>query len=349
MHYDIIPSGYGAETAVDESSAEASMVPVETTAASAGGSVPAATRHPAFDGILGQGKLVDRLRELAEGCNAGGRVIPPILLVGPSGGGKTQLAHAVAVLLGVGHIYSNCSAFTNLTSMLDLHERLSPYDVSILDEIDKSKKDIQTAFLSILDGRPVRRPARTGRHPEPERLVEMPPLTFVAATTRPGKMMQDLLNRFLVFELESYKAGELAEIAMLVARSEGISLADEAASLIAGSCHGSPREVKKRVGELCLTSGISHISKSEVDRFLCQRGIHSEGWTATHFKILGLIGESGSSKARVYTQAGLDPVLVENFEAQLVRAGLVAIEKGHGRTLTSTGRAAFLELSQMFG
>lgn len=349
MNLDIIPDAYEVGTSTEESQSAASMVAAATTTVPVGSSIPTATRHPAFDGILGQGKLVDRLRELAEGCNAGGRVMPPILLVGPSGGGKTQLAHAVASLLGVGHTYSNCSAIQNLTSMIDLHERMSPFDVSILDEIDQCKKDIQTALLSILDGRPVRRPARTGRHPEPERLVEMPPLTFIAATTRPGKMMQDLLNRFLVFELESYKASELAEIAMLVARSEGKSIDDEAATLIAGSCHGSPREVKKRVAELCLTAATSHIAKSEVDRFLVQRGIHPEGWTATHFKILGLIGECGSSKARVYTQAGLDPVLVENLEAQLVMAGLVAIEKAHGRTLTPAGRTAFLELSRMFG
>lgn len=321
----------------------------EAPGAAACGLVPAAaTRHPAFDRIVGQEKLVDRLQRLAEGCGASGRPLPPILLIGPSGGGKTELAQSVGDLMGVSTSYVNCNRGLTMPTLLDVLERMRPMDSGTLDEVDMLSKETQVGLLSILEGRPVRRPARTGRHPEPERMVHLPPLSFVATTTRPGKMLPDLLNRFLVLELEPYSSDDLAEIALRVASAEGKILDIDAAELLAGSCFGIPREVRKRTEELCLTSDTLEIARAEVVRFLFSRGIHSGGWSAIHHRLLDLIGEAGASRARIYSQAGLDAVLVEVYETQLIRAGLVEILKAHGRMLTTEGRIMRMLLGRMF-
>ena len=307
-----------------------------------------APRHPAFDGIIGQGKLVQRIQQLANGCGATGRVLPPILLIGPSGTGKTEVAQSVGELMGVNVAYINCNSSLKLTALLDLLERMRPHDVAILDEVDKLRKEVQVALRSILEGRQVSRPARIGRRPEVEHPVNLPHVSYIGTTTRPGKMMTDLLNRFTDFQLEDYRPKELAEIAKRVAVSEGKMLEDEAAELLSGSCFGIPRDVKKRAQELCLTTTNGDIDALEVKKFLSDRGIHPDGWSAAHYRLLGLIGTEGAPKARIYNQAGIDAVLVEVYESQLIRAGLIEVQMAYGRMMTDNGLIIYGQLMRIF-
>lgn len=330
----------------------------ENQASPASSSVPAAVgddphtqpvpRHPAFDGIVGQAKLIERLQQLAGGCSGSGRPLPPILLVGPSGTGKTQVAQAVAELMGVDRGYLNCNSTVTLTALIDILERMRPHDVMIFDEVDKLRKEVQVALLSVLEGRQVRRPARNGRHPEAERPVSLPHVSYISTSTRPGKMMGDLLSRFTDFHLEEYRPNELAEISRRIAVAEGKMLQDDAAVLLSGSCFGIPRDVMKRTQELCLTSPSLEIDEAMVRRFLFDRGIHSGGWSATHYKLLSLVGINGAPKSRIYNMAGIDANLVESYEAQLIKAGLVEVQMAHGRSLTTDGLLVLRQLRRIF-
>ena len=326
---------------------QAQAGPGEIRPADGEGRPEALQRHPALSHLFGQKKLLDRLQRLADGCAAAGRPMPPILLVGPSGGGKTEVARAVSGLLGVESRYLNSNKSVSLTGLLDMLAGMQPLDVAIFDEVDKLRNDCQVAMLSILENRPVNRPPQTGRHREPERAVDLPPLSFVATTTRPGKMLCDLLNRFMVLEVEPYGSGDLAAMCLRVAESEGKVLEQDGAELLSGSCFGVPREVRKRTQELCITCEKQMMTRADVVAFLHERGIHHEGWTALHYKLLGLI-KGGASKARIYSQAGLDPVLVESYEAQLVKAGLIEIQPAHGRVLTANGRITLMLLKHLF-
>lgn len=304
---------------------------------------PPRMTHPAFEGIVGQVRLLERLERLAEGCAEQGTPLPPILLMGASGGGKTQIGHSIGRLVGARTCYTNCNRSLKLEGLLDILESAGPLDVAILDEVDKLGNDCQVALLSIVEGRQVRKPPSRGRHHLVDTVATVPPLSFVATTTRPGKMMPDLYNRFLVLDVDPYSASEMAEIATRVAESHGKTLELEGAMLLAGTCFGTPREVAKRTRELCLVERGFSLGRAEVREYLSSRGIHADGWVSFHHRILRLIGREGVSQARLESLTGLDKEVVKVYESQLVHAGLVAIER-RGRSLTPAGILVLNEL-----
>lgn len=326
--------------------------PPETGEAEAGPGVSQSgigipARNPAFGQIIGQERAKVRLEALVNGSQLANAVFPSLLLLGPSGHGKTELCKATALAMGAGHVIIRCSKDLTISDLIRNLQDLRPFDVVILDEIHSLKTSVQVFLLAVLDGGPIQNPEASG---DPEsRVLTLPPLSFLATTTRCAGIYSDLRNRFSRLELEPYSLDEMAQMAEAFCRGRAVQIQRDAAIYLAGAAFGTPRNINLFLSELVLVnSNRFAISMDDCKKFLLERGLHGDGWDASHHKYLASLRLRSLSRSVLLSVLKVDDGTLEDMEACLLQSELIIIEKPNGRTLTHKGHRLLAELETMF-
>lgn len=304
-------------------------------------------RNPAFDLIIGQERAKGRLDSLVVGATSANTVFVPMLLLGPSGHGKTKFCKATAKAMGSNSVLIRCNKDLTISDLIRYLQPLRPYDVVILDEIHALKTAVQIFLLAVLDGGRIQNPDATS---DPNsQFLEFAPLCFLATTTRCDAIYSDLRNRLASLELEPYSLDDMASMAVEYCRNKGFHIDPDAALILARVSFGTPRKISQLLAELTLVNRNRFaISKSDCDRFLLELGLHPDGWDAAHHKYLAYLKERNLSRNNLIRLLKVDDGTFEELEASLVQAGLVIIEKSNGRMLTHKGRIVLVELELAF-
>ncbi len=185
-------------------------------------------RPTTFNDVVGQEQVTRPLEESVKSKTIG----HAYLFAGSRGLGKTSVARILAREIGCTErdVYEVDAASNNsvediraLTEGVYTLPFESPYKVYILDEVHMLSKGAWNAFLKTLEEPPSH-------------------AVFILATTELEKVPETVQSRCQVFEFKKPTRAILASVIVAVAKKEGITIAPDAAELIAILANGSYRD-----------------------------------------------------------------------------------------------------------
>jgi len=269
-------------------------------------------------------------------------VMPPILLWGPPGTGKTTVANAVANEAGY-HIH--CIQADAIGSRKHLLESLSngiaeakANDrklVFFIDEIHQLSGRLQEAlFYPLTHGKVMGR----------EGVTDLEPFTLIAATTRSDMLDSAFLSRFPEkWQLERYTDEQIRLMLHRWLQSEGYYANHQALQDIAKRCFGIPRDamsLARKCRDYLLHVNDITLEQKHVAAVCDMNGIDDTGLTTAHRSYLAALYRAQGVPLRLTDLAiSLElhrNVLTETIEPLLIRLGFVRVTT-KGRELTPAG------------
>ncbi len=322
------------------------QAPAEAPDGDLGDEVPAEApsvrdRPKSIGEVIGQKKVVGRLRMVTMGSKLRGTKMPHVLVSGPAGFGKTTLANVIAAELEANLLVTSGMVLTKPGDLVGLLAKTQGKTVMFIDEIHALPKSVQEALYSVLEDAKIDSISGTGADAVAF-TRELPDLIVVGATTRSGLLTVPMRMRFgLQLTMDDYSDDELAQIITGALGRVNTPAADGEALAIATRGKGTPRcclHLTERVLDFHAVMGAESITEGMAADALTIFGIGENGLDETDFKILRAL--TGRFAGR---PVGLDALaqaldldaktLSDAYEPFLARQGYIQRTKG-GRMAT---------------
>lgn len=208
-------------------------------------------RPETFADIFGQDHVVSVLKQSVQDGNIG----HAYLFHGSRGTGKTSIARIFARAIGTtpNDLYEiDAASNTSVDDIRTLSEAVhtvpleSKYKVYILDEVHMLSKAAFNAFLKTLE--------------EPPQHV-----IFILATTEIEKIPETVLSRCEVYTFKKPTVDMLGKLVKKVSKSEGVTIEDKAADLVALLGDGSFRDTLSTLQKVISASKTQEVSRELVE------------------------------------------------------------------------------------
>jgi Holliday junction DNA helicase RuvB len=291
--------------------------------------------------FVGQHELVHHLEIVLGSARARGQSVDHLLFAGPPGLGKTSLAGIVAVEMGSGLRITSGPVLSRPGDLAALLTDLQDGDVLFIDEIHRLSRAVEEVLYPAMEDR--RLDVMIGRGPSARAIrLDLPNFTLVGATTRTGLVAAPLRDRFgFIGQLDLYDVEELTTIVERSAALLDVSLAQDAASIIAGRSRGTPRianRLLRRVRDFAAVQGHRVVDTVVAVEALDVFGVDEYGLDKIDRRILGLLcGQFANLPVGLTTLAhacGEETSTIEDaYEPFLLREGLL-IRTPRGRIAT---------------
>lgn len=242
--------------------------------------------------FIGQEKIKYSLKVMLESAQKRQAQCEHILFYGPSGVGKTTLAHLIAQEISGKLTRSSGPAIKKIGDMAALLTNLEDQEVLFIDEIHRLNKQIEEVLypamesgkLNLMIGKGV-----SARNLE----LNLPKFTLIAATTRPSLLSSPLRNRFgSVNHLDFYGEKEMEEIVKRSAEILKLKISPESIKILAKASRATPRvanRILKRTWDLAIVKNLNEISAELTQESLKILNLDEFGLEWADRKILELI------------------------------------------------------------
>jgi Holliday junction DNA helicase RuvB len=191
--------------------------------------------------FIGQSKVKENLSVAIEATKSRGEALDHVLLYGPPGLGKTTLATIIANELGVEFQQTSGPVLQIKGDLTAILTNVKEKQVLFFDEVHRLQPALEELLYSALED--YRLDIMIGQGPSARtHTLDIPPFTFVGATTRAGLLSGPLRSRFgIVLRLEFYDTADLVVIVRRSADILGIAIDEAGAAELAARARGTPR------------------------------------------------------------------------------------------------------------
>jgi Holliday junction DNA helicase RuvB len=315
-------------------------------------------RPTTFEEVVGQEETKRLLARMTGVAKQRGLPLDHVLLVGPSGTGKTTFAHVIANELGA-RVFQLEAPISHDT-LVELSRTMRDGDILFLDEIHQQsigdRRGRQSAtqpevLFSVMEDRTL--PTGFG-------VLPFPHITVMGATTDEGMLPDAFINRFPIRpRLVRYNEDDMTQIAAANALAFGLAMSDEAARIFARASRGVPREVNNYVKNAASLTDCIVRSELALEVVTVLNGVTEDGLTRDMQNMLTFLllrcKRTRESDNRVIYQASVNTIatalgksrdakaIALRVEPYLIEQGYIQVGHG-GRSLTEEGVLRALEL-----
>jgi Holliday junction DNA helicase RuvB len=303
-----------------------------------------ALRPRALSEFIGQRQAIDTLKIAIDSARRNQRALDHTLLSGPSGVGKSSIAHLVAGELGSKVHLTSAPSIEHKGELASVLMALDGGDVLFVDEIHRLSPSLQECLYPALEDR---RFDMFGKGRTRSITLQLPKFCLVAATTRPALLTAPFRDRFgLHFNLSHYAPGDVTAIVRRSAQLLEIVIDEGCATEIARRSRGTPRvanRLLRRVRDFAESCGVRMISRELAARALEQLGLDSNGLDVRDRAYLNAVchtfGNGPVGIEAIAVVLGEERATLEHtIEPFLVACGFVT-RSTRGRVATAAGIA----------
>ena len=245
-----------------------------------------------FDEYLGQKELKEKLSIYATAARIRKEALDHVLLFGPSGLGKTTLAHILAHIMQVSIKICSGPMLERTGDLVAILSSLERKDILFIDEIHRMPITIEETLYAAMEQFRVDVIIGQGVGAQSVNLP-LNPFTLIGATTKSGLISAPLRSRFGIIErLEFYDEETLTNIILQNAHFLQLAMQRPAAYLLAQAARGTPRIAKKllrRIRDFAQVNNENEADANLVRNALTFLGINPEGLTKIDTMILKII------------------------------------------------------------
>lgn len=199
-------------------------------------------RPQRLDDVVGQRKVVERLRIVLEAARLREDPLAHLLLDGPPGIGKTTLATVLPRELGVDVQITSGPSLTAPKDLLPYLTNASRGSVLFIDEIHRLPPTVEEFIYPAMEDFRIDITLGEGLNARTINMA-LEPFTVIGATTRSGMLTAPLRDRFVTREhLDFYDVEDVTEIIRRNAMKLKTTIEPEAAQEISRRSRGVPRK-----------------------------------------------------------------------------------------------------------
>jgi Holliday junction DNA helicase RuvB len=303
--------------------------------------------RPQFlESFIGQEQIKANLSVFINAARDRNEAMDHLFLIGPPGLGKTTLAAITAHELGAEFKVTSAPALDKPKDLAGILSTISERTVFFIDEIHRLKPAIEEMLYIAMEDFELDWVIGAGAAARTVR-IPVPKFTLVGATTKAGMVSSPLIGRFgIVQRFGFYGPDSLAEIIRRSAGILGVTVTDEAASLMAACARGTPRvanRLLRRMRDFAQMGSSGDVTPAIVREGLRRLEIDSLGLEKYDREILLSIMENfGGGPVGAETLAisiGEAADTLEDYYAPfLIQCGLLQ-RTGRGRMVTEKAYA----------
>jgi len=224
-----------------------------------------ALRPSRFSEMVGQRKLIEKLKIAVEAARNRGGAMDHALVYGPPGLGKTTLAFVIANELGVEVRVTSGPVLEKPADLGGLLTNLGERDVLFIDEIHRMNRVVEEHLYSAMEDYALDIMIDSGPSARSYR-ISLEKFTLIGATTRLGLLSEPMRSRFgMIDRLDLYDDDDLCAIVTRAAKILDIRLDPDGASELASRSRGTPRvalRLLKRARDFAETRADGIVSKT---------------------------------------------------------------------------------------
>lgn len=300
-------------------------------------------RPSSFNEFIGQEKIKENLKIMIDAAKKRGETLEHILIHGPSGLGKTTLAHIIAKEIGGNLKITSGAALEKAGDIAAILTNLNNNDVFFIDEVHRLNKLIEEVLYPAMES--FKLDIVIGKGASAKTIqIDLPRFTLIAATTRISLLSSPFRSRFGVnYRLDFYNQEDIEKILQRSARILNINLDQESLGLLAKASRRTPRianRLLKRVRDLAQVRNEEKIKINLVRDTLKLLDIDELGLEAIDRKILETIirkynGGPVGLKSIAAALAEEEETIEDVYEPYLMQIGFLA-RTPKGRIATSS-------------
>lgn len=290
-------------------------------------------RPESIDDFIGQEDVKFSIKVYLESAIVKNNNLDHILIIGPSGVGKTTLARIIALKMKQNITYAQGSNLQKISDILNLFSLVNENDIIFIDEIHKIDKSIIEMLYVMIEDFVIDVPIGADNNQKITRL-QLPKFTLIAATNYLSKLPKPLVDRFPIsFSLNNYTDDEIYQILYNICAKNDFKVKPADLNYIASLSKQNPRiaiNLLKRYYDFSL-----NCQNLDVKEIFMKIGYYPEGFNKLDIEYMKLLKETKYlSLTSIAQSLGFDKNTIEmNIETYLLKKSFIEITS-RGRMLT---------------